>query len=440
MAAAIGIILLKLAVLVLVAKLAGELAERIRQPAVLGELLAGVLLGPSLFGLVDLHDAGDASASFVAFLASLGAIVLLFEVGLETKIKDMLSVGKSAGIVAVIGIAAAFAAGFGASYWLATLGVWPHSWIFHIFLGATLTATSVGITARVLSDMGRLATPEARTILGAAVLDDVGGLLILAIVSALAVGALNPGVIALKAVLAIGFLVLALIVGIRFAPPILDFLGRARVRGLLLAVAFAFALLMAYMAELTGLAAIVGAFAAGLILAQTRQQHALHERVRTLGDVLVPVFFVYVGLQVDLRGIGANLGPMLFAGGVLTIAGLAGKLVSGLGVIDKSTSRLAVGVGMVPRGEVGLIFALVGATTLIDGVPLLAGWEYTAVLLAIAITTFITPIWLKRVLTGRTPAAHDFGEVQADTDAHGAAVFRPRRKKPRKGPDWTGKE
>lgn len=438
MAAAIGIILLKLAILVLVAKLAGELAERLRQPAVLGELFAGVLLGPSLFGLVDLN-AADPSAALITFVASLGAIVLLLEVGLETKVRDLLTVGPSAGLVAFLGIFAAFAAGFGASYGLARLGVWPHSWIFHIFLGATFTATSVGITARVLSDMGRLATPEARTILGAAVLDDVGGLLILAIVSSLAAGALDPGALALKAAFAIGFLILALVVGVRFAPRVLDVLGRARVRGLLFAVAFAFALLMAFMAELTGLAAIVGAFAAGLILAQTRQQHALHERVRSLSDVLVPIFFVYVGLQVDLRGIGWDIGPMLLASAVLTVAGLAGKLVAGLGVIDKSISRLAVGVGMVPRGEVGLIFALVGATTLVGGVPLLSGWAYTAVLLAIAITTFLTPIWLKRVLADHPTSVTDFGPVVADTDAQSAAVLRPRGEPERKAPDRTGK-
>jgi Kef-type K+ transport system membrane component KefB len=406
------------------------------QPGVLGGLLAGVRLGPSLFGLVDLHAAGDASAALIAFLASLGAIVLLLEVGLETKLKDMLSVGKSAGLVAILGIVGSFAAGFGTSYALALAGVWPHSWVFHTFIGATFTATSVGITARVLSDMGRLATAEARIILGAAVLDDVGGLLILAFVSALAAGALDPTSLVLKGLLAVGFLVVALVVGVRIAPRVLDLLSRARVRGLLLTFTFAFALLMAYLAELTGLAAIVGAFAAGLILAQTRQQSALHERVRTLGDILVPLFFVYVGLQVDLRGIGADLVPMLVAAAALTLSGIVGKLVAGVGVLERGTSRMAVGVGMVPRGEVGLIFALVGATTLVAGAPLLSGWQYTAVLIAIAVTTFVTPIWLKPVLARRSRAGDpDFGTVLADVDAHGVAVFRERKRGPRHGPD-----
>lgn len=430
MAAAIGIILLKLVILIAVAKLAGEIAERFKQPAVLGELLAGALLGPSLFGLVDLSDHADASVGLIAFLASLGAIILLLEVGLETKLKDMLSVGVSAGLVALIGIVGSFAFGFGASYALGAMGIWGDSLVFHIFVGATFTATSVGITARVLSDMGRLATAEARTILGAAVLDDVGGLLILAFVSALAAGAVNAYDLALTAVLAVVFLVGSLLIGVRFAPVVLDFLGRARVRGVLLTACIAFALLMAWTAEVIGLAAIVGAFAAGMVLAQTRQQAALHDKVRTIGDLLVPIFFVYVGLQVDLRGIGANVGPMLLVASVLIVAGILGKVIAGLGVVERTSSRLAVGVGMIPRGEVGLIFALVGVEN-----GLIAGWQYTALLLAIAVTTLVTPVWLKRAL-GRRMHTPDFGSVVAETDAHGAPIFHKKKAKPRKGPDW----
>lgn len=433
MAAAIGIILLKLVVLLLVAKIAGELAERVKQPAVLGELLAGVLLGPSLFGLVDLSQRDDA-VTIIAFLASFGAVILLMEVGLETRLKELLGVGVSATLVAIIGIVGAFAFGFGASWALGKAGVWTHTWLFHVFVGATLTATSVGITARILSDMGRLATAEARTILGAAVLDDVGGLLILAVVSALAAGALDPGALALKAGFAIAFLLVALALGVRIAPRVLDLLARARVRGLLIAAAVAFTLLMAYLAELTGLAGIVGAFAAGLILAQTRQQPALHDRMRTLGDVFVPIFFVYVGLQVDLRGIGADVVPMLVVATALILAGIAGKLIAGFGVVERTTSKYAVGVGMVPRGEVGLIFALIGVQA-----GLIVGWQYTALLLAIAVTTFITPIWLKRALSRAPPAMPDNAPIVATTDAHGHAMFVPTEKRPREGPDWPGR-
>lgn len=402
LAVAVGIVLLQLVVLLVVAKLAGELFERIGQPPVLGELLAGVLMGPSLLSFVDLHADGGTGALLV-FVAQLGAILLLFEVGLETRLADMLRVGRSAAAVAAIGIVGSFAAGFGTSYALAAAGVWDGSLLFHVFVGATFTATSVGITARVLSDMGRLATVEARTILGAAVLDDVGGLVLLAIVSALAAGTLEPWAVARQTGLGLAFLAVSVAAGIRLMPRALDLLMRMRVRGVLVATGVAFALLMAWLAEVAGLAAIVGAFAAGLILAQSRQQHTLSERVRPLGDVLVPFFFVYVGLQVDLRAVGGDVVPLLVAVAVLSVAAVAGKLVSGLGVLERGSSRLAVAIGMVPRGEVGIIFALVGLSTVVDGAPLMAPWEYAAILLVVAITTFAAPPWLKSVL-GKLPA------------------------------------
>jgi Kef-type K+ transport system membrane component KefB len=332
MAVDVGDILLKLVVLLVAAKAAGELAERFRQPAVLGELLAGVLLGPSLLGFVDLSLGGDA-VELIQFVAQLGAILLLFEVGLETKLKEMTSVGRSALLVAFLGIVGSFGAGFAISALLGKLGVWSDGLVFHIFIGATFTATSVGITARVLSDMGRLATAEARIILGAAILDDVGGLLILAVVSAIAAGGLDPLALGQKTAIALGFLLVSILVGVRVMPRALNLLMRMRVRGVLVSTGVAFAFLMAYIGEMVGLAAIVGAFAAGLILAGTRQQHTLSERVRTLGDVFVPLFFVFVGLQVDLRGIGADVGRLAITVATLTLAAIAGKLVSGFGVL-----------------------------------------------------------------------------------------------------------
>ncbi|HEX2021495.1 MAG TPA: cation:proton antiporter, partial [Candidatus Thermoplasmatota archaeon] len=344
MSVAVGPILLDLVVLLVAAKLAGELAERIGQPPVLGELLAGILLGPSLLAFIDLSGHGG-SVPLVVFVAQVGAILLLFEVGLETRLKDMTSVGRSAALVALLGIVGSFAVGFGTSWALARAGLWSDRLLFHVFVGATLTATSVGITARVLSDMGRLATPEARTILGAAVLDDVGGLLILAVVSALAAGSVDPWVIARQAGLGLLFLAGSVMVGVRLAPRALDLAMRLRARGLLVVVGVAFAFLMAYLAEVVGLASIVGAFAAGLILAQTRQHAALHERTRTLADLFVPVFFVYVGLQMDLRVVAGSGATFALVAGALFVAAVAGKLLAGLGVLERGMSRLAVGVG-----------------------------------------------------------------------------------------------
>lgn len=399
MASEFAPILLKLLLLLVAAKIAGELAERLKQPAVLGELLAGILLGPTLLGHFAFFDFASGSAGeIVAFVAELGVILLLFEVGLETKLKEMVAVGKSAMFVAGIGIVGSFVVGFGVAWFLGFIGFWSTNLLFHVFVGATMTATSVGITARVLSDLGRLATAEARIILGAAVLDDVGGLIILAIVLALTNGALDPVGIATQAGIAIAFLVVALLAGVRVMPWALERISRARVRGVVIAAGFAFALLMAYAAESFGLAAIVGAFTAGLILANTRQQQVLSERVRTVGDIFVPFFFVFVGLQVDLRGVGGDALKIVVAVVLLTAAGIGGKIIAGWGVTERGLDKLAVGVGMVPRGEVGIIFALAGLSA-----GLMEAWEYAAILLVVAITTFVAPIWLKHVLARERP-------------------------------------
>src|SRR5581483_7887581 len=400
MAVALGVLLLKLLILLVAAKLAGEAAERLRQPAVLGELLAGVLLGPSVLGLITgVSFTGDAGGGeVVRFVAELGVILLLFEVGLETRLKDMARVGASSFLVALLGIVGSFAAGFGVSFLLGVAGFWSASALFHVFVGATFTATSVGITARVLSDSGRLATAEARIILGAAVLDDVGGLLILAFVTALAAGAVSAGALAFTGLDAILFLAAALGLGLWIMPRVMDALADLRVRGAVLTGAVAFCLLLAWGAESVHLAAIVGAFAAGLVLAATRQHAALSERVRHVADLFVPFFFVYVGLQVDLRGAGAEAGRIVVAVVALLLAAVAGKLVCAWGVREKGLNRYAVGVGMVPRGEVGLIFALVGLTTMVQGAPLMQPGEYTAILLVVALTTFVTPLWLKAAM------------------------------------------
>ena len=419
MASEFAPVLLKLVLLLAVAKIAGEAAERLKQPAVLGELLAGILLGPSVLGLAHpfFEFSQGLSGEILHFVAEVGVIFLLFEVGLETKLKDMVAVGKSAFLVALLGIVGSFVAGFGVSWLLGAVGFWSDHVLFHVFIGATFTATSVGITARVLSDLGRLATAEARIILGAAVLDDVGGLLILAVVLALAGGALEPVSILQQVAIAVGFLVVALVVGLRVLPWTMDRVARARVRGIVLASGVAFAFLLAYLADLVGLATIVGAFTAGLILASTRQQHVLSERVRHVGDVFVPFFFVFVGLQVDLTGIaGGDVGKLVFAVALLTAVAILGKLVAGWGVADRGLDRYAVGVGMVPRGEVGLIFALYGLQTIVGGEPLMEPWEYAAILLVVALTTFVTPVWLKVVLTRErkaTPHHHATREERA---------------------------
>jgi Na+:H+ antiporter len=376
---------LALAAILVAAKLLGELAERVGQPAVLGELVAGVLLGGSVLGVVP-HDglAGEA----LHLLAQLGVLLLLFEIGLETDLREMFRVGPASLAVAVVGVIAPF--GLGYAYW-ASLG---HSTASAIFVGATLTATSVGITARVLSDLGRMATQEARVIIGAAVIDDVLGLVILSVVTGVAAGA---GVTVLGAArtlaVAVGFLVVAVLLGRFLLPRLFDLVVRMRVRYVLLVFAVAFALGLSALAALAGSALIIGAFAAGLILSGTNQFDTIEHEIRPVASVFTPVFFVSVGASVNLRLLDptspAARGTLGVAAALILI-GVGGKILAGWAAPWVRMRRLVVGVGMIPRGEVGLIFADMGRRS-----GVLSEEVFGAVLLMVMATTFIAPPALK---------------------------------------------
>ena len=405
-------VLIGVAIMLIVAKLGGEIFERIGQPAVLGELIGGIAVG----NLVIFGFAGAEllkSNQIIAALAELGVIILLFEVGLESDLKEMMEVGWSSLLVAILGVVAPFLLGWGVSaYFLpneARLG--------HIFIGATLCATSVGITARVFKDLGKLATREARIILGAAVIDDVLGLLILAVVAgaikAAATGAtlssLDVGIIAAKSLI---FLIGSIAIGHSLMPRLLRGAGRFETRGVLLTLAISFCLLLAWMATKVGLAPIVGAFAAGLILDEVhykptggRTERDLHELLQPVSTFLVPIFFVLMGLKVDLR-LFTRVDILGFAL-VLTLVAIIGKQVCALGVLERGINRLAVGLGMIPRGEVGLIFAGIGATLMLPsstGVnePVINSATFGSVVIMVIITTLVTPLVLKWSLGRRT--------------------------------------
>ncbi|MDQ2870550.1 MAG: cation:proton antiporter, partial [Acidobacteriota bacterium] len=337
-------ILLAFAAALLGAKVLGELAERIGQPSVLGELLAGVILGPSLLGWVPVSDA-------LLLLAQIGVILLLFEVGLETDLQELVRVGIPALNVALAGMVMPFAGGFVLTR---ALG---HPVVTSVFVGAALTATSIGITGRVLSELGVLDTREGRIILGAAVVDDVLGLVVLAVVSQM--GRAEGGAIGtvVRATgLAIGFLLLAVAAGIPIGRRLIRIVGRANVRGILLAAAVGLALLMSVAAKKAGSAEIVGAFATGLVLARTNRRHDIDRAVKPVVDVFAPLFFVAVGAQVDVALLdprsAENRSSLLLAAG-LTAVGFAGKFAAGF-FAGRGTRRTFVGAGMVPRGEVGL--------------------------------------------------------------------------------------
>jgi Kef-type K+ transport system membrane component KefB len=387
-------LLLVVAAMLAVGKLFGEGAERLGMPAVLGELLAGVVLGPDLLGTIPVGAAPG--ADFIRLLAELGVILLLFEVGLETNLAAMSRVGSAAVAVAAIGVLLPFSLGY--LYWSAVphpvLGDAGDLGTVAIFIGATLTATSVGITARVLGDLGRMDTTEARIILGAAVLDDVLGLVILSVVSGLAAGgAISLAGVSSTFALVVGFLVAVVVVGYLVVPRLADRVARMRARGVVVVLSLAFALALAAFAAKLGSALIIGAFAAGLVLNRTSHVHTVETQVKPVAAVLAPIFFVNIGAALDLSVFnvaqpGAG-GPLVVAS-VLTGLAVVGKVAAGWAAPWLPFRRLAVGVGMVPRGEVGLIFADVGRRT-----GLLGEGTFSAVLLMVMATTFLAPFCLK---------------------------------------------
>ena len=396
-------VLLGLVIILLAAKLGGEIAERVSQPAVLGELIAGVVLGNLvLFGFDGLQFLSTNEG--IAILAEIGVILLLFEVGLESNVREMLSVGASSLVVALLGIIAPFFLGWGVSAWMLP----NEEQLVHVFIGATLCATSVGITARVLTDLGKIQSRESKIILGAAVIDDVLGLVILAVVSGIIAAANTGGVLEVAdVVLIIGkatvFLVGAILLGGWLSPRLFKVASKLRIKGMLLAVSLCFCFFLAYLANVIELAPIVGAFAAGLILDEVhykdfidRGEHGLEDRLHPINNFLVPIFFVLMGIKVDLSTFGQV--EVLGFAALLSIAAIIGKMICAAGVLEKGLDRISVAVGMVPRGEVGLIFAGIGAALVLHGQPVIRPYVFSAVVIMVIVTTLITPPVLKITL------------------------------------------
>lgn len=399
-----------LALILLGARLGGALFERLRLPAVLGELVVGVILGN--LGLIGVHGLdGVRDLPGLELLAGLGVLFLLFQVGLESDVRQMLAVGPSALLVAVLGVIVPIGLGFAVSR-----AFFPaQDALVHWFVGATLCATSVGITARVLADLGRTRSVEGRVILGAAVIDDVLGLMVLAVISGVIAAAGSGAAFDARLVLIIvgkslGFLVGAVIVGRWLSRVTFSLAARLPGENLLVGFALAFCFALAWGAGRLGLAPIVGAFAAGLVLEEVhvrdlvaRDPHArgVRELLEPLAGFLVPVFFVLMGMRVDLAAFG-NAGVLGFAA-ALTLAAVAGKQACSLGVLEKGADRLAVGLGMIPRGEVGLIFASIGASLVLHGERVVDPTLYSAVVMMVAVTTLVTPpllAWRMRGVSG----------------------------------------
>ena len=400
-----GPVLLGLAILVLGAKLGGLLVARLGQPAVLGELLFGIVLA-NFYPLFSGNSGIDfvRSNSSLRFLAEIGVLVLLFDVGLETDLRAFVKVGLSAILVAIIGVVVPFFIGWGVALWCLP----ESSTLVHIFIGATLTATSVGITVRVLKDLNVTNTPEGQTIIGSAILDDILGLIVLAVVvgtltvpDGSSVSLLSIAAIVFKAT---AFLGITIALGHLLSGRIVRFAGRTGESGMLHIIGLALCFTFAYVAEWIGLAGIIGAFAAGVFLdpygvgVRTKAEEAtLRELLHPLSNLLVPLFFALMGLQVNLASLATP--SALALGSFLIVGAIVGKLACAFGVVGSGIRRLPVGIGMIPRGEVGLIFAGIGTQVMLQGHPILSQHVYSAVVMMVIVTTLIVPTGLRWAFT-----------------------------------------
>src|SRR5687767_13451440 len=389
-------VLLTLFIMLVAAKLMAELFERLRQPAVAGEILAGVIIGPSLLGWA-------VTSEITSILAEIGVIFLLFNVGLETKPAAIFKVGRRAAIVALLGVGTPFLGG-----WL-LMKVWGGTSVEALFVGTAMVATSVGITARALSGMGLLDAPTARIILGAAVIDDILGLLVLAMVSSAAAGSVNYLEIATTAGLAIGFTAFVALVGApvvtRVAPKVEQLRsGQGTfIFGLVLCLGLSVA------ASFIGVAAIIGAFLAGMTLAEVAENTPkMHRQMSGVTEFLVPFFLVNIGMKLSLEVFRSSSIILLCV--LITLVAIATKLLGcGLGALNLGTRRAAqVGMGMVPRGEVGIIVAQIGLSLAVIGPEI-----YGVVLFMAVATTVIAPPFLKLLYANEAAAREEIGPPDA---------------------------
>ncbi|MBD3887309.1 cation:proton antiporter [Phormidium tenue FACHB-886] len=424
-------VLLTLVVIYLASKFGAEVARRLDFPPVLGELVAGVIVGVSALHLVIFPEGGlsasdsvimtalqglnqlapdaltrifESQSEVISVLAEIGVIILLFEIGLESDLRQLKEVGSQAVVVACIGVAAPFAAG---TVGLMTLFNVPA--IPAIFAGAALTATSIGITSKVLSELGRLKSKEGQIIVGAAVIDDVLGIIVLAVVASLAkTGEIDVMNVIYLIISATAFLIGSILLGGIFNKTFVAIVDKLKTRGNIVIPAFIFAFFMAFLGNAIHLEAILGAFAAGLVLDETDARSELDELVKPIADMLVPIFFVTVGAKADLSVLNPtvpeNRAGLLIAVFLLGVA-IVGKVVTGWAVFGQpGINRLAIGVGMIPRGEVGLVFAGIGSASGVIDKPLEA-----AIIIMVILTTFLAPPFL-RIAFGQSEEPPATGE------------------------------
>ena len=372
-------VIFSLFVMLAAAKVMAEVFERLRQPAVVGEILAGIVIGPSLLGWV-------APSELITILAEVGVIFLLFTVGLETKPQAIFRVGTRALMVGVLGVILPFIAGYLIALW------WDGSFVEAMFIGAALVATSVGITARVLGSMGLLDTQSARIILGAAVIDDILGLIILSLVSAVSQqGTVDYAGLAKTAGAAVLFTVFVALVGSKVLTGLAPSIERLRVSKPFFNIGLILCLGLSLASIYVGVAAIIGAFLAGMALAEaTEDNHKMHRMTSGVTEFLVPFFLVNIGMQLDLS-VFRDLGVVALALIITAVAVVTKFIGCGLGAWGMTRREMAqIGIGMVPRGEVGIVVAQIGL-----GLGVISGHFFAAVLFMAVATTIIAPPFIK---------------------------------------------
>jgi len=370
--------LLPLLIMLVAAKVMAELFERLRQPAVAGEILAGVLIGPSVLNWVTPSD-------FTNLLAKIGVIFLLFSVGLETRPAEMFRVGKRAALVAIMGVIAPFGAG------VLLMRMWGASGVEAMFVGTAMVATSVGITARVLSSLGLLETKTARIILGAGRINDIHRLLVLAVVTSLASGSVNYTALILTSVLAIGFTAFVALVGAPVVTRMAPRIENLRVSHALFVASLLLCLGLSAAAAYIGVAAIIGAFLAGLAFAEASEDKpTMRQQMSGVTEFLIPFFLVNIGMLLKLE-VFRDRWVIALALLVTLVAVLTKLVACGLAAQGLGWRRAGqIGMGMVPRGEVGIVVAQIGLALAVLDQKL-----YGVVLLMAVATTLIAPPFLR---------------------------------------------
>jgi len=384
---------LSLVLILIVARIFGELAAWLKIPPVMGEMLAGIILGPSLLGWVEVND-------IIQTLAEIGLILLLFEVGLDTDISRLVNRGNKAAVVALGGFVAPFVGGFLIA-WL----IFDLSLLLSLFIGGTLTATSIGVTVRVLRDLGRQHSQEAQVVLGAAVLDDVLGVVLLALLYEFSIyGGISLGNASKVLAFIVIFMVLAPVVAKIMAETIGHYDRGSRIAGLIPTTIVSLVLFFAWLAHIVGAPALLGGFAAGLALSRRfflpfgaalfqsdgNFVHRINESMKPIIQLFTPIFFVTVGLSLNLQEVDWGSSSVLFMSVIFIVLAMGSKLAGAFMIEESNPFRWAVGLAMIPRAEVGLIFAELGRVSGVFDNDL-----YAVMIITIAATTILPPFILK---------------------------------------------